>query len=313
LDIAEQERTSFRYQYSIYQLEYSCNLLFHVGSQLEEVFQKLVDRTRTRLHVSELRTLFGTRARPRATAKQPSPTLAVAVEITSYDRTLFKVQFGKLEMKAYSKGERVLRFEAVVHNADALNCGRRLLRFPLLVARLKAMVGRFLTMLDCVDRAFVSDSTLDQLPLPSSVGRTRVGGVDPNKPRMRAAMAAAVALTATPDGFTTMDFATRVRAITGQSPASYGLRQAAYDLKKLRGKQLVVRHATARRYGAPPEGLRTMTALVVLRDHVIRPLLAGVRTPRLGRKPATWTPVDRHYETLRLDMRALFHDLGVAA
>jgi hypothetical protein len=56
-----------------------------------------------------------------------------------------------------------------------------------------------------------------------------------------------------------------------------------------------------------------MTALVVLRDHVLKPLLAGVRTPRMGRKPAPWTRIDRHYETLRLDTRALFHDLGVAA
>jgi hypothetical protein len=313
LGFAEQERTSFTYQYSVYQLEYSRNLLFQAGSQMEEVFQKLVDRTRARLHVPELRTLFGTRARPRATPKQPSPTLAVAVEITSYDRTLFKVQFGKLDVKAYTKGERVLRFEAVVHNTNALNCGRRLLRFPLLVARLKAMIERFLTMLDCVDRAFVSDSTLDQLPLPSRVGKTRVGGVDPNKPRMRAALTAAVALAAVPDGFTVTDFATRVRALTGQPPASYGVRQAAYDLKKLRGKQLVVRCAGSHHYSASPEGLRAMTALVVLRDHVISPLLAGVRTPRMGRKPATWTRIDRHYETLRLDMRALFRDLGVAA
>lgn len=34
---------------------------------------------------------------------------------------------------------------------------------------------------------------------------------------------------------------------------------------------------------------------------------------RTERKPATWIPLDRHYETLRLDTRALFHDLGVAA
>lgn len=116
--------------------------------------------------------------------------MAVAVEITGYDRTLFRVQFGKLTLKAYTKGERVLRFEAVVHNTDALNCGRRLVRFPLIVARLKGMIERFLTMLDCVDTAFVADTTLDQLPLPSRVGKTRVGGVDPNKPRMRAALKA---------------------------------------------------------------------------------------------------------------------------
>jgi len=56
-----------------------------------------------------------------------------------------------------------------------------------------------------------------------------------------------------------------------------------------------------------------MAALVVLRDRVIRPLLAGLRRRRAGRKPAIWTPLDRHYETLRLDMRAVFRDLGVAA
>lgn len=312
LDFAEQERTRFTYQYSVYQLEYSRNLLFQAGSQMEEVFQKLVDRTRSRLHVPEVRTLFGVRARPRATPKQPSPTLAVAVEITSYDRTLFKVQFGKLDLKAYTKGERVLRFEAVVHNTDVLNCGRRLLRFPLLVARLKAMIERFLTMLDCVDRAFVSDSTLDQLPQPTRVGKTRVGGVDPNKPRMRAALTAAITLAAVPNGFTVTDFAARVRALTGQPLAGYERRQAAYDLKKLRGKELILKDA-ARRYRATPEGLRTMTALVVLRDHVIKPLLAGVGTPRKAQRPATWTRIDSHYETLRLNMRALFHDLGVAA
>ena len=313
LDLAEQERTSFKYQYSVYQLEYSRNLLFRAGSQMDDVFQRLVDRTRSRLHVAELRTVFGTRARPRPTQKQPSPTVAVAVETSAYDRTLFRVQFGKLTLKAYTKGERVLRFEAVVHNTDALNCGRRLVRFPIIAARLKGMIERFLTMLDCVDAAFVSDSTLDQLPLPSRVGKTLVGGVDPNKVRIRAALTAALALAVAPDGFTVAEFAARVRTVTEQPLESYGVRQASYDLKKLRGKLLVRRATPRRRYIATAEGVRIMTALLVLRDRVIRPLLAGLRTRRVGRKPATWTPVDRHYETLRLDMRALFHDLGIAA
>jgi hypothetical protein len=41
------------------------------------------------------------------------------------------------------------------------------------------------------------------------------------------------------------------------------------------------------------------------------PILAGVRTPRMGRKPAAWTRVDRDYETLRTGMQTLFHDLGI--
>ncbi len=31
------------------------------------------------------------------------------------------------------------------------------------------------------------------------------------------------------------------------------------------------------------------------------------------RKPATWTPADRHYEQLRIRMQPLFHELGIAA
>ena len=54
-----------------------------------------------------------------------------------------------------------------------------------------------------------------------------------------------------------------------------------------------------------------MVGLLTLRDHVIAPILAGVRSPRMGRKPATWTAIDRDYENLRVNMQALFTDLGI--
>jgi hypothetical protein len=101
--------------------------------------------------------------------------------------------------------------------------------------------------------------------------------------------------------------------MTGQTDRDYTSRQAAYDLKKLRGKGLVVKPGTSRRYHAPPDALRTITALLVLRDQVLRPILAGVRVPRRGRNPKTWTRTDQHYETLRIEMRALFNDCGIAA
>lgn len=45
---------------------------------------------------------------------------------------------------------------------------------------------------------------------------------------------------------------------------------------------------------------------------MIAPILAGVRSPARGRKPATWTPVDRQYERIRIDMQGLFVQLGIA-
>jgi hypothetical protein len=94
--------------------------------------------------------------------------------------------------------------------------------------------------------------------------------------------------------------------------AGYTIRQAAYDLRKLRGKDLLVKSGRSRRYQVPPQAARTIAALLALRDQVIGPILAGVRSPRRGRKPAHWTAIDRDYETLRIGMQALFADLGIA-
>ena len=173
------------------------------------------------------------------------------------------------------------------------------------------MTDRFATTLDCADIGFIADGTLDELPLPSRLGTTRVGGIDLNKPRIRAALAAALALTAAPHGFTVAEFTARVQTMTGQ--ASYTIRQAAYDLRKLRGKNLIAKPGRSRRYQTPPPAARTIAALLALRDQVIAPILAGVRSPRMGRKPAIWTPVDRDYETLRIGMQTLFHHLGITA
>jgi hypothetical protein len=309
----DQERTGFQYQYAVYQLEYSRNLLFHAGHQMEQVFQGLIDRSRRRLGVPELRTIFGSKHRPQRNRKDGATQIAVVVETPMYDLTVFKLHFGKLTLKAYTKGEHVLRFEAIVHNAIALGCGRVLSRFPRLVARLHAMVDRFLDTVWCLDQAFVADSTLEQLPVPAQVGHTRVGGIDVNKPRMRAVLTAVLACALAPTGFRVGELAAQVRQRDDAVPATYGTRQAAYDLKKLRAKGFVEQVAGSRRYQVRPEGVRTIAALVVLREQVIKPILAGTAKRRQGRPSKRWTSIDAHYQALRMEMRALFSDLGLAA
>jgi hypothetical protein len=168
---------------------------------------------------------------------------------------------------------------------------------------------RFCTVLDCVDIGFIPDATRDELPLPSQIAATRVGGVDLNKPRVRAALAAVLALSVAPGGFTVADVAAKVHTMTGLT--DYTIRQAAYDLRKLRGKNLVDKPGRSRRYRVPPSAARTIAALLALREQVIAPILAGIRSPRLGRKPAHWTHIDRDYETLRIDMQTLFGYLGI--
>lgn len=67
------------------------------------------------------------------------------------------------------------------------------------------------------------------------------------------------------------------------------------------------------RYRVPPHAIRMIAALVILREKVLRPILAGVGKPRMGRKPKTWGPIDEHYEAIRQNMFTLMDDLRIAA
>lgn len=312
LDLAEQQKTGFHYTYSVYQAEYSRNLLFTRGGEMEQVFQGVVDRTRVGLDVKTLKTIFGAKQRPSRLRSKENPRCEVVVERPRYDLTVFKVHFGKITAKCYTKGEHVLRIEVIVHNAKALRCGKLLLKFSEIVMRLKAILVRFLNVLRSIDVACINPAQLDALSTPAQVGQTRVGGVDLTKPRTRAVIEAVLGLAAAPQGFSVSQVATHVQAVMGVSDTEYTPRQAAYDLKKLRGKDLVRKIGTSRRYETVPEGLPAMAALLVLREKVIKPVLAGAGKPKLGRPLKHPHPTDVHYAALQTEMRALFQTIGIA-
>jgi len=145
------------------------------------------------------------------------------------------------------------------------------------------MAGRFCAVLDCVDTGFIPGGLLDQLPAASQLGDTRTGGLDLTKTRMRAVLAAALALAIAPGGFTVADLAARVSAMPGHD--GYTICNAAYDLRKLRGKHLADKPRCTCRYFISPGAARIISTLLTLRDQVVAPLLAAVADPRIRRTP----------------------------
>jgi hypothetical protein len=130
---------------------------------------------------------------------------------------------------------------------------------------------------------------------------------------MRRVAQAVLALSASPSGFTASELARQVHSKSGQPESEYGTRRAVYDIRKLRAKGMARKIGKSCPYEPVPEGLRSLTALLVLRDKIIRPLLAVSGKPQPPAKPDHPTPVDHHYESLRNGMRRLFTELGIAA
>ncbi|MBI5032566.1 MAG: hypothetical protein HZB51_18730 [Chloroflexi bacterium] len=280
---------------------------------MDQIFLGVIDRTCRWLDVKTLRTIFGTRKRPSRRKGKKDPRCEIVLERPTYDLTVFKLHFGKLTVKIYTKGEHILRIEVIVHNTKELRCGRSLPKFSAIIARLKEILNQFLKVLRCIDISAIAGHRLDEWPTYSRVGQTRVGGVDVNKPRMRAVIEAVMGLAASPRGFSCAELAVQVRRLTGTSEGEYDSRRASYDLKKLRGKNVVRQIAKSRRYETIPQGLQEIAALLVLREKVIKPVLTGAGQIRRGRKPKEPDPIDVHYQMLQVEMRNLFQVIGIAA
>jgi hypothetical protein len=318
LPTAEQARSRFRYKFSVWQIEYSRNLLFQDALVMEEVYQKIIDRTRAPLDIKALKTVFGVRHRQPKRKKQrlgrSEPEVSKEVQkVEPCDVTVFKVRWGNLVLKIYDKGQRVLRAEVKVLNTAALKTGKLLEKLPQILERMQQMLVRFLAVIKAAHLSFIDAGQFESWAEPTQRGKRRLAGLDLNKARNRAIVQAVVALASAPEGFSIQELAQGVRRRLNCSPEDYSTRRAAYDLAKMRGKGLVERLPNRCRYQSQAAQLRTVCAYVTLREHVLKPVLAGCKTNPPQSPPKLITPLDQQYVVLQKEMNRTFEMLGLAA
>ena len=311
LTAEEQRRSGFHYTYALFQIEYSRNFLFHIPAQMEQVFNALLDRSRTLLNIPQLKTIFGRSKRP--FRKKPDSTHPI-IEERSFERprfnmSIFKLRFGALMLKLYTKGEAVLRSEITVNNARRINRKYSLAHVHDLLTYLRGILLRFLDQLAVLSAAFIHDDSLDLVRSSTMLGKSSVAGIDLTQPRIRAVMHAVIALAPQPRGFSASELATYVRQRLKLALQSYLPRHAAYDLRKLRAKSWVDKVTKSRRYEPNLDGLRSMTSLLLLHEQVRKPLFAASHCQRV---PQSKTDLDIQYGNVQREIHQLFSLLGFA-
>jgi hypothetical protein len=311
LNLEEQERTGFQYSYSAYQIEYSRNISFKRGSDLDAIYQRLVDLSRNSFQIEKIKTIFGTKRRSSRRKYKTKSRIAMGAQITvekhEHNLTVFRVQFGHIAIRIYDKGDRLLRVEAVAHDTRQLKCGKVIANLPKIIAALRDMVIRFLNALSWAHTAFMDQGALDELPQPSQLGNRRVAGIDINRSRTRHTVEAVIALSTRHNGFSISDLAKQVRQITGWDDATYGLRQATYDLLKLRAKDIVTKVDKSRRYIVQKTKLQTIATMVIVREKVVKPLFsASQKTDDEIMQIQPCNQLDQHYLNLQRELRAAF-------
>lgn len=270
IDYDAQQRTDLKFKYSIYQVEYSRNLLFKLGAELDQVYQSIIDQTRRNLNVERIKTMFGKKYRPHY-RKSGNSALRVSIEIPDYNLTVFKIHFGALTLKLYDKGERTLRAEVVVHNTKDLKCKRGLEHFGIICEKLKSIMQSFLNNLLHAHVSMISADELQKLVSYQKMGKQKVSGINPFKKIDVCVIHAIMAVCFKPFGFSTSNVIQKLIKM-------YGLKlkptQVAYVLKKLKAKSIILTHKGKRKYHISPNGLQIILGIIVITEQQLPKTLA---------------------------------------
>ena len=120
----------------------------------------------------QVKTRLGSKKPPGYRKSKRSPT-RWGVLVEKPDLTRFKVRFGKLTLKIYAQGERACASKPSGKAPERCLATDPGLLVPTMVALRRGRVGRFLNALPARDVCFIADSTREQRPLPSPVGKRR--------------------------------------------------------------------------------------------------------------------------------------------
>ena len=311
LDHKEQEISGFKYQYSIYQVEYSRNLLFKRGTQLDQMYQNLITLTRQKLDIKRLTAMMGRKNRPH-NRKQGRPGIEIRIEKPNYNLTIFKIHFGKITLKLYDKGERILRAEVVVHNAKELKCKRSVSNFTEIVSKLNSIMISFMDNLCYTHVSLLDDGSFKQLTSPSKKGSLRLAGVDIYKSRTIANMESVLALAIKPNGYTAKDMVVLMKEkLDRKSAKDYTPAMASYDIRKLRGKGLVEKVEKSRRYKTTKKGMETIITVLTLTQKTIPTILSVVNKDTLSDNPDEIQNIDKCYMNIRREIKQIHQQYGM--
>lgn len=311
LNQEEQTTSGFKYQYSIYQVEYSRNLLFKRGTQLDEMYQNLITLSRERLDIKRLKTILGRRCRPYKHGGKRTG-LEIRIEKPDYNLTIFKIHFGKLTLKLYDKGERVLRAEVVVHNTKELKCKRSVSNFEEIIRKLRSIMNNFMNNLCYTHVSLLNDGSLEQLTTPTQRGKQRLAGVDINKKRNIAVMECVLALAIKPGGYSAKDISLLMKErLDKKQSSAYTPAKAAYDLRKLRGKALVDKIGNGRKYTTTKKGIETVVGILSITQKILPTILSSINKTVLSGNPEEMSELDNHYLKIKDEINAIYQSYGI--
>ena len=303
------ERAACRldYQWSVAQIEFARDVIFHRRARLHELFQRAVEIGVALGGATQTRHLFGRRINCRYQGK-----LETILERRDEGFPVLRGYYKSSYVKQYEKGDRLLRTETCLNDTYHLAIGRKLDNLPAIKQHLAATTDRYLTQQAELLDSTVDRGTLAALAAPVRSGTRRVPGIKLHDDRLIRLLDSLLYTGGLLGDWTTRQLHERILARHRLGEDDYTLGQLRYDLGKLRAHGLAERVGRSRRYRLTPDGVRLGALLVKIRTRLLGPVFAD---PTLAPKPRSKNPstVEAALRTVDRALDTLCSTLGLSA
>jgi hypothetical protein len=288
---------------SIYQAEFSENLVFRRTQVLNHVYEQLL-RDHLQLGRPDLLQVVFDR-QIRKTTPGTFKTRVLRRGVVSCLKVFYKKSF----LKEYNKAGLVLRLEVCVNDPRDFTIAKSLVHLDYLGtvayhALTRLQKAQAVAVATALDR-----SSFERLVTPSAHGGQRVAGLRFGAPRTMRLLAALGCAGLTFKAFSQAELRAVLLDRLGVPPAECTPAQLAYDVRKLRAKGVVRKVDGRHRYTLTDLGYRVAGYWTKLHQRLLTPTLDGLETALRPTVAASAHPLDRALTQLN----ASFDDLAEVA
>ena len=266
---SNKERKQFQLSrfYAIAQIEYCRNFIFKRNFPIHKLFERSCELGLWRLTADKIAEIFGTRLHRRMHGK-----LATIIDRIEHGHHVFRAYLKNALLKQYEKFSTFLRNERVSNNLADFRLKKGLEHLEAVRERFQTITARFAGFQAQWLNVHVDFPLLQRLALPITVGAVRYPGIKIHEPRLIRLLEVLLHGGTHLGGWTAKQIHHAVLTSFHLSESAYRLNQLRYDLRKLKGHDLLQRDGSRYAYRLTPKGVQVALLFLFFHKRLCGPL-----------------------------------------
>ena len=246
--------------YAVNQIEYCRNFIFKRHFPIHKIFERSCEMGLWRMTADKISEIFGSRITKKLKGK-----LNTTLQQIEHGHHIFRAYWKNAFVKQYEKFSTFLRNEVCSNNLSDFGLKKGLSHLEAVRTRFLQITDRFAGFQASCLNVHVDFPLLQRLALPITAGTAKFPGLRIHDTRMIRLMEILLHGGTTLGGWRAKDIHAAVLTAFGTTAARYGLNQLRYDLRKMKGHELLERDG--RRYAYRLSDKGTKVALIFMLFH----------------------------------------------